>query len=378
MTTPLPHPAHRRSLLPLLPLCVPLILSLVPLVSGGAFNMPGPDDGSAGGGATIPPNAGVQPPPPYNTIQWVVDDGTGDTGMGCDEAEAVKAGRQCFFGVEVAFAQVCNSPCYWGGLCNRRRCVRQRGDCLFTCPEEFGCSYGYCVRRSLETQFLTALEPYLYSTLALRQPSGGNGTVHPLYAPAASSPTEAELNDAGIGGEWSGDADNNGVPDGPVSGGGGSGSNSGSGSDGGGHDHGGDDDHNGGASGGESSPNASTGTDSTTSTTTGTDTDSSTGAGNPGSPTSQPSGGDAATSSNSGSEGSLSGSSSGAGVPVIPPITNSSDTSSSGGQGEGPVEGGGDGVLTPDSSGGKGLQMEPESPVLLLLLFFVATLVLTY
>jgi len=377
MTTPLPHPAHRRSLLPLLPLCVPLILSLVPLVSGGAFNMPGPDDVPAGGGATIPPNAGVQPPPPYNTIQWVVDDGTGDTGMGCDEAEAVKAGRQCFFGVEVAFAQVCNSPCYWGGLCNRRRCVRQRGDCLFTCPEEFGCSYGYCVRRSLETQFLTALEPYLYSTLAPRQPSGGSGTVHPLYAPAASSPTEAELSDAGIGGEWSGDADNNGVPDGPVSGGGGS--NSGSGSDGGGHDHGGDDDHNGGgASGGGSSPDASTGTDSTTSTNTGTDT-ASTGAGNPGSPTSQPSGGDTATSSNSGSEGGFAVSSSGAGVPVIPPTTNSSDTSSSGGQGEGPVEGGGDGVLTPsDASGGKSMQMEPESPVLLLLLFFVATLVLTY
>jgi len=369
MTTPLPHPAHRRSLLPLLPLCVPLILSLVPLVSGGAFNMPGPDDVPAGGGATIPPNAGVQPPPPYNTIQWVVDDGTGDTGMGCDEAEAVKAGRQCFFGVEVAFVQVCNSPCYWGGLCNRRRCVRQRGDCLFTCPEEFGCSYGYCVRRSLETQFLTALEPYLYSTLAPRQPSGGSGTVHPLYAPAASSPTEAELSDAGIGGEWSGDADNNG----------GSGSNSGSGSDGGGHDHGGDDDHNGGgASGGGSSPDASTGTDSTTSTNTGTDT-ASTGAGNPGSPTSQPSGGDTATSSNSGSEGGFAVSSSGAGVPVIPPTTNSSDTSSSGGQGEGPVEGGGDGVLTPsDASGGKSMQMEPESPVLLLLLFFVATLVLTY
>jgi len=377
MTTPLPHPAHRRSLLPLLPLCVPLILSLVPLVSGGAFNMPGPDDVPAGGGATIPPNAGVQPPPPYNTIQWVVDDGTGDTGMGCDEAEAVKAGRQCFFGVEVAFAQVCNSPCYWGGLCNRRRCVRQRGDCLFTCPEEFGCSYGYCVRRSLETQFLTALEPYLYSTLAPRQPSGGSGTVHPLYAPAASSPTETELSDAGIGGEWSGDADNNGVPDGPVSGGGGS--NSGSGSDGGGHDHGGDDDHNGGgASGGGSSPDASTGTDSTTSTNTGTDT-ASTGAGNPGSPTSQPSGGDTATSSNSGSEGGFAVSSSGAGVPVIPPTTNSSDTSSSGGQGEGPVEGGGDDVLTPsDASGGKSMQMEPESPVLLLLLFFVATLVLTY
>jgi hypothetical protein len=76
------------------------------------------------------------------------------------------------------FQQTCSPACYWGGLCNANRCVKQRNSCLVFCPDGFSCSYGYCVAKELVPLFLQELTPYLYTVNARVQPNDPNT---PLY-----------------------------------------------------------------------------------------------------------------------------------------------------------------------------------------------------
>jgi hypothetical protein len=88
-------------------------------------------------------------------------------------------GDSCFFGVVTHFQQTCSPACYWGGLCNTNRCVKQMRDCIVFCPDGFTCSYGYCVANKIVPNFLQAITTYLYTTNALIQPT--NPSTAPLY-----------------------------------------------------------------------------------------------------------------------------------------------------------------------------------------------------
>jgi hypothetical protein len=138
------------------------------------------------GGSTTP-----TPPPPSNNEYFIVNDGNATCGPAIPE-------NTCFFGVSVNFQQTCKPACYWGGLCHNNRCTKQKNDCLFFCPENYSCSYGFCVANTILPKYLTTLVPYLYTTNALIQPSDPNS--QPLYEGDGKTPTDGD--EAGIGGQY--------------------------------------------------------------------------------------------------------------------------------------------------------------------------------
>jgi len=101
-----------------------------------------------------------------NTALFIVDGSP--SGLRCSTPPA--GSNSCFFGVSRSFQQICSPACYWGGLCDSGRCVKQRNSCLIFCPAGFACSYGHCVRAELIPLFLQQLVPHLYTDKALVQP----------------------------------------------------------------------------------------------------------------------------------------------------------------------------------------------------------------
>ncbi len=126
------------------------------VIGGGESSTDGPSN-------VTPTNGGAAPT--ANSANFIVDGNS----LTCPSTP--QHGDSCFFGMSMPFQQTCSPACYWGGLCNVNRCVKQRNSCIVFCPSGFECSYGYCVKSDLMALFLQQLVPHLYSDKALVQPA---------------------------------------------------------------------------------------------------------------------------------------------------------------------------------------------------------------